>query len=48
MVRQINQAEWNIWKETQIFIFVFIDKLNILLWWPFKSVKERGQFNKQF
>ena len=32
MVRQINEAEWNIWKQTQIFIFifVFIDKLNIL------------------
>ena len=48
MVRQINEAEWKIWKQTQLFIFVFIDKFNILSWWHFKSVKEGGQFNKQF
>lgn len=37
MVRQINEAEWNIWKETQTFIFIY--KFNILSWWNFKFVK---------
>lgn len=46
MVRRINEAEWNIWKQTQIFIF--IHRVNILSWWHFKSVWKREQFNKWF
>ena len=46
MVRQIDDTEWNIWKQTQIFIVIY--KFNILSWWHFKSVQKRKQFNKWF